>query len=241
MMAVLSKESVPSGLLTAFESLATQGKIRSDMTQPGHHDGWGLVSYFREGFPQYLAREPHSVLQDSEHLKKGADYLEKSQCKVALLHFRKITVGDPSISNTHPFLHQQWAFAHNGTLYHHEKIPLENLEPAGTTDSERLFLYLMETMAGLGKDSENEEKRLSALKESVEKVKRKVRYSSLTFLLTNGKSIYICRDSDAQYEDYYTLYTATIGNSTIIASEPLPKIGFGWELVPNGTILKVSN
>ena len=127
MMGVCSKDFVKSSYILPFETLAVNGKIRCDMKEPGHHDGWGMVSYFREGFPEYLEREPHSVTLDSKNFKNSAQVIEEQKSKVALIHFRKISVGEPLISNTHPFLCKKWAFCHNGTIYESEKIILKHL------------------------------------------------------------------------------------------------------------------
>ena len=75
MIIVGSKDFVKSDFILPFENLAINGNIRCDMKEAGHHDGWGMVSYFKENFPEYLEREPHSVTLDSEHFKKGAKFI----------------------------------------------------------------------------------------------------------------------------------------------------------------------
>lgn len=232
MVAVQSKSSVKADWLLAFEPLAVHGKLRCDMSVPGHGDGWGMVSYFKENFPEYLAREPHSETEDSEVYKKGAQFLEQSKAKVAMIHFRKISVGQPAISNTHPFLYKQWSFCHNGTIYDSEKISLVSLKPSGSTDSERFFLYLMEHL-----DPQNH---LKSIKKSVQQIKKNFKYTSLTFLLTDGKTIYAYRDCDPQYDDYYTLYNAKINGGEIICSEPLPAITNQWQVLKNETFLTIA-
>lgn len=224
-MGIISKDFVRSEWILPFENLAVNGKIRSDMTEPGHHDGWGMVSYFRKDFPGYIERRPHSVTKDTEYFRKGTQRLQESRSKTALIHFRKISVGEPVISNTHPFLCQQWAFAHNGTIFDGERIPLRNLKPSGTTDSERFFLYLIEQIAQTNQESKNH---TTVLKEAIEKIKKNFKHTSLTFLLTDGNSIYAYRECDPQYEDYYTLCTTQIAAATLFCSEPMPLADAKW-------------
>ncbi len=228
MMAVGSKVSVKADWIVQFESLAAQGKTRCDMPEPGHHDGWGMVSYFRENFPEYLGREPHSATEDDAAYKKGAQFIEQSKCKSAMVHFRKISVGKPAISNTHPFLYKEWAFCHNGTIFDSDQIPLAQLKPGGVTDSERFFLYLMEHLDP--KDPRG------SIKKSILEIKKKFKYTSLTFLLTDGKTLYAYRDCDPQYDDYYTLHTALADGSRIFSSEPLAKIP-SWKALKNAELL----
>ena len=231
MMAVIAKDQIKQEWISPCEDLAVHGKTRSDMPEPGHHDGWGLVAYVRKDFPEYLEREPHSVTQDIGHFKKAAAAIQDTNAKAAMLHFRKISVGEPKISNTHPFVYKEWSFCHNGTIFDSDKIPLKTLKPGGGTDSERFFLYLMENL-----DPANIEKSLGAV---IWRIKSDFKYTSLTFLLSNGKSIYAYRECDPQYADYYTLYATTLNGSRIVASEPLSKISSRWEAVPNGSLIEL--
>ena len=232
MMAAVTKNYIKREWIEPFWDLAVRGKTRSDMPEPGHHDGWGLVAYFREDFPEYLEREPHSVTKDPEHFKNGAAAIEESKSKVAMLHFRKISVGKPQISNTHPFLYQEWSFCHNGTIFDSDKIPLERLKPGGATDSERFFLYMMEHL-----DPKNP---YESIQNAAQDIKKNFKTTSLTFLLSNGKTIYAYRDFDPQYGDYYTLFTAKADGSRIIASESEPRVASSWEPLQNGTLLALN-
>lgn len=233
MIGIASKDFIRSEWLLLFESLAVCGKIRNDMKEPGHHDGWGMVSYFKKNFPEYLERQPHSVTQDSELFENGAKLIEQSKCKIAIAHFRKISVGKPMISNTHPFLYKEWAFCHNGTIFEHEKIPLQKLRPSGTTDSERFFLYLVEQIQNV-----SQKDRTTSLKQAIEKVKKNLTYTSLTFLLTDGESIYAYRECDPQYADYYTLFSTKVNHGTICSSEPLKLLGNEkWKSLENGVLV----
>ena len=240
MIAAISKKGVKADWILAFEPLAKSGKLRCDMDpkQPGHGDGWGLVAYLRPHFPEYLDREPHSAVQDPENFKRGARLIEHEQSPVAIAHFRKISVGKPAISNTHPFLHGPWAFCHNGTIYESDKIPLKKYTPGGGTDSERFFLYLVEHLEESKADLADPKQVASELKKILARFKQDFKYSSLTFLLSDGKTIYAYRESgEKEFDEYYTLYTTQADGGNIVASEPLKKISSKWEPLPNDQLV----
>lgn len=236
MMGVQSNNLIKADWILPFERLAIDGKIRSDMNEPGHHDGWGMVSYFRNKFPEYIEREPHSVTQDQEHFKNGSKLIERSKCRMALIHFRKISVGKPMISNTHPFLYKEWAFCHNGTIFDSEKIPLLNLKPSGTTDSERFFLYIMEKLDKIGQDFKL---RSVEMKKTIDEIMSKFEHTSLTFLLTNGETIYAYRECDPKYQDYYTLYTTQTDGGSIVSSETFPQLSKQWTAMGNDSLVVI--
>lgn len=232
MFAAVSKNVIQRGWIEPVENLAVNGKTRSDMPEPGHHDGWGMVAYFKEKFPQYLQRQPHSVTKDTEHFRNSAAAVQEGKSKAVLIHFRKISVGQPQISNTHPFLYKEWSFCHNGTIFDSDQIPLKTLQPAGATDSERFFLYIMEHL-----DPKNH---LKSIQAAVDEFKKKFKYTSLTFLLTDGKTLYACRDCDPQYDDYYTLFSAKMNGCHVVVSEPLTQVSPFWKPLPNGSLIALN-
>ncbi len=70
---------------------------------------------------------------------------------------RAATVGRVSEANTHPFTHGAWSFAHNGTIHDFEHVRTR-LDiggfgpPTGETDSESVFLWLLNKMSDYGLD-----------------------------------------------------------------------------------------
>ena len=230
MIAALSSKPLRSESLKPFEILAAKGKIRSDMTEPGHCDGWGMTAYLKEDVPEYIERQPTALPGDSDLFHKALQWMETSGVRNAMIHLRKSTEGAKSISNTHPFLHGRWSFCHNGTIYDSGRIPLQKLATSGTTDSERFFLYLMENLSRF----------LPAewsLRKSIARVKKMVSYSSLTFLLSDGSKLYAYRDCDPRFEEYYTLYSSRTPDGQFVCSEPLPSVSRAWESLPNGTLI----
>ncbi len=229
MIAALSPNPLPAECLRAFEILATNGKIRSDMSETGHHDGWGMTAYLKPNFPEYIERQPHSLTNDAAIFQKATKWIEEVGIKLVMVHLRKSTEGAKTISNTHPFLFQEWSFCHNGTIFDSEKIELRRLKPTGSTDSERFFLYLMENLSRFFSVERS-------LKKSIGEFKKKFKYSSISFLLSNGKKLYAYRDCDPKFGDYYTLYTTKINGGQWVCSEPLPSLSRDWTSLPNGTL-----
>jgi glutamine amidotransferase len=67
-----------------------------------------------------------------------------------IAHIRKATKGSVALENTHPFVRELWGrywiFAHNGTLEDFSPKLEGFFRPVGTTDSERAFCYMLETL-----------------------------------------------------------------------------------------------
>jgi glutamine amidotransferase len=68
-----------------------------------------------------------------------------------LAHIRKATQGARSVENCHPFRRdwagRTWVFAHNGDLQDFHPALDGSFTPAGQTDSERAFCWLMQKLA----------------------------------------------------------------------------------------------
>ena len=109
---------------------------------------------------------------------------------VGIIHARKASWMKSTILCTHPFVRKFYCFAHNGKIEDFKE----------KCDSWEFFkLILREGMNGL---------------KSIKKA------TSLTFLLTRGKSLTATRYS-LKNEDYYTLYEGRLGHAVVISSEDL--------------------
>jgi predicted glutamine amidotransferase len=116
-----------------------QQQVFTDMARL-HRDGWGTAWLDAAGRVQRHVR-PSSGVGDPEL----ADTLAAGPSKARIVHLRLATEGLAcSTENTHPFLADGMAFAHNGSM--EPTGPIERLIGAeqlasleGTTDSERYF------------------------------------------------------------------------------------------------------
>lgn len=124
-------------------------------------------------------------------------------------------------------------FAHNGTIYDYKNL-LKNIKPKNNShfnslDSEVFFLYIMNFISsGL----EN------AFKKSVSQIIKNNKHSSLTCIFTDGHTLYAYREY-SKSPDYYTLYSAKLGNSGIISSEPVSQ-KLKWEILRKEKLFRMN-
>ncbi len=207
---------------------------------PGHFDGWG-VSGFSSGRAVYFGRMAQSAAESEKEYKLAGDRASKADGASLIGHFRKATGGELTISNTHPFHYRDWIFAHNGTIFGAAaSFPLIEAEPQGQTDSERFFLWLWEHIHA-------EIDPTTALVALLKKSREQLVFTSLNFLMSDGVHLWAYRDfgdkrlekgeTVKDREDYYTLYSANVGTSTVICSEPLTALSQNWKPIPERTLV----
>jgi glutamine amidotransferase len=112
-----------------------------------HPDGWG-IAHLHLGGEMKLFREvapAHGSGRFREHARAV-------RSEVVVAHVRKASVGGNLLRNTHPFTHDGWVFAHNGTIrrFSERRGAFERrIDPAlrrqltGDTDSERCFFMFL--------------------------------------------------------------------------------------------------
>jgi predicted glutamine amidotransferase len=229
--------------LKAFYPLCKEGCVKKGM-EPGHFDGWG-VSGFSGGRAVYFARLAQSAAQSEREYQQAAERAAKADGPCLIAHFRKATGGDLTVSNTHPFHYRDWIFAHNGTLFGASaSLPLVEAMPQGQTDSERFFLWLWEQIHAEMDPS-------AALAALLKKSRDNFVFTSLNFLMSDGEHLWAYRDfgdkrlekgeSVQDRENYYTLYSASVGASSVICSEPLTTLTKNWEPIPPRTLMCFSS
>ncbi len=159
-----------------------------------HTNGWGIATY-KDGLPS-VERKAWAAYQ-GEAFEKAAGHIYS---KTVLAHIRRATIGAPSISNTHPFVSDQWTFIHNGTVpgFQNFKSQLideidERYRPKilGETDSEHVF-YLFLTNCRRHKNRTI----IDNLKKTVQKIHQWSRdvapgaKMGLNMLISDGRNIY---------------------------------------------------
>ncbi len=135
---------VECSLVYAQNALMEQSK--RDQAGMVHAHGWG-VAESPDGYP--VVEKQAWAAWHGEHFKKRAS---RVYARTVIAHVRRATVGEPSLENTHPFVHGRWMFAHNGTVPNFEQVraylldatdPLHRTEIRGRTDSEHIFRFLL--------------------------------------------------------------------------------------------------
>ena len=111
-----------------------------------HAHGWGVATY-EDHLP--LVEKEAWAAYHGEHFHRAA---ARIYARTVLAHVRRATVGLAIPDNTHPFVHDTIAFAHNGTVPQFQALRPRFLdamsEPQraalrGTTDTEHVFRLLM--------------------------------------------------------------------------------------------------
>ncbi|MEZ0344967.1 MAG: class II glutamine amidotransferase [Infirmifilum sp.] len=197
-----------------------------------HKDGWGVAWTSNTGWE--LHKEP-IPLYTSENARK---LIPEIRTMLLIAHIRKASQGEVSYKNTHPFLYDTWAFAHNGTINSYESL-LELLGEkasrlAGNTDSEAFFHLLLSNIEALGDTVEGVKKTISQLEG--------IGYTSLNSVFSDGSQLYALNLFKSQDTEYYTMYMGwfMIGGVELVAvaSEPLGDIE-GWVPIGNGKLLVI--
>ena len=225
MLGIISRKPIPSKYLRDFRVLAEVGKVPKGAKEPGHKDGWGIVYYDGEA-PMYLGVQPSNALQDEKYDVAMEKLEETKMPGVLIAHLRKRSVGTVSLENTLPFINGKWCFAHNGTIYNFHR------EGEDATDSKRFFRSLIQEMESSNNGLED------AIRRVVTDIRTNYKYSSLTFLLSDGNKLYAYRDfSRPKDEDYYGLMYAEDDQMVLFTQERMWQKD--WTTVSNKCLVVV--
>lgn len=140
---------IECSLVEAQNALVVQSD--RDLRGVRNADGWGIADW--RGSRPYLSRNTDPAFADG----KFARVASSISSEAVIAHVRRATVGNVGLSNTHPFTHGPWGFAHNGTLTSFEHVATHldtggQGPPAGDTDSELVFLWMLNRMHEYGLD-----------------------------------------------------------------------------------------
>ncbi|MBQ9058053.1 MAG: class II glutamine amidotransferase [Atopobiaceae bacterium] len=197
-----------------------------------HPHGWGLC--WHEGPDMELTRlfkEPVTAVE-SAYL----DYLLNMgvESKLLIAHIRNATRGIVSYGNTHPFIAndssgRQWVLCHNGTVFDNRLLEAFEEVQLGTTDSERIMLYLIDAIdraqAECG-SSLDETTRFELLSQQMERLSPD---NKLNLAFDDGEFLYIHTNTEQP-----TLYVRETVDKVLVCSRPL---GEGWHEVERGRLI----
>ncbi len=131
----------PATINFSLEGFRARGGLTDE-----HKDGWGIAFFEERGCRIYLDHQPAANSPLLDDIKA-----QQIKSHVILAHIRKATFGDVSLRNCHPFQRelwgQTWVFSHNGDLHGFHPPLTGRYTPAGETDSEHAFCYLLERLA----------------------------------------------------------------------------------------------
>lgn len=242
MFAYIGEKTSPTyaGAIAEFSKLAVSGCVPCG-APAGHKDGWGTASWTKdtESFHRSILPANDDLLM--RHTLTG----DVSQGHI-IIHLRKASIGEISLSNTHPFMHSGVAFCHNGSIKTFPKNSVfgNNLIlREGQTDSEIFFLRILSRVPGLIIGNVKLEEIRDALNGEVSEIKNTADWTSLTCFISSSDGIVLNylwneqypRAKELKMQDYYTFYVGMKGSEIILCSEKLPLDGFVWEKLENNT------
>jgi predicted glutamine amidotransferase len=213
-----------------------------------HGDGWGMAWY--EDAEPAIRKSP--VRADAE--PEFGQLARQALGGLGLVHLRWATPGLSVIdSNTHPFRHGQYVFAHNGAIHPQDRLPsmlpgeLER-DLGGTTDSERYFLLIMSRLAARDGDV------VGAIADAAADIDRRFQPNSLNAILLSPDKLYavcwyyperipaaklreigLCRPDEI--DAYFDLAYQATGEAVVVASSGWPQPG--WTPLENRHVLVV--
>ena len=185
--------------------------------------GWGIASWDEKGTVT-LIKEP----SNSAGSGKIAELLSSDlTCRGMFAHIRRATIGHVEYENTHPFTGtdangRTWTLVHNGTIFESDDLlPYADVQE-GETDSERLFLYILDQYDGVTEENERFE-----LMESI--VERLSAGNKLNLLIFDGENLYIHKNEAG------TMFRKICNGYVYFATKPLDS--GDWEEVPINRLL----
>lgn len=175
--------NAPSAVTFSFTGLSARGG------QTGEHaDGYGLAFHDDKVCRHFIdeGRASDSAL---------AGFLRQHpiRARTVLAHIRKATQGAVQLSNCHPFVREwqgrHWSFCHNGDLKDFRPRLNGSYLPAGSTDSEHAFCWLLQELRRgfRGRRAPSWQALAPAIAELAEQIARHGRFN---FLLSDGQALY---------------------------------------------------
>ncbi len=224
-------------LVDSFKALAHSGAVLPK-SSPGHQDGWGMAIYSNDDSKILNHKSISSAHLDNTYA--GDLFFKDRIPQSGLMHLRKKTVGEILLENSHPFIHNQCSFIHNGTISQREVYPSLASLCNGVTDSERVFRRFLEIK------NNTQLSTIDAFIQTLNEVRNlHPEHSALNSILHDGSQIIVSRSinmdnknySEEELLNYYTLYISkSKDGSIIISSEILPHNELTHTLLPNHSI-----
>lgn len=156
---------------------------------------WGIGYYNKTG-DAVLERVPMFKLDEQDAVSREV------QSNLILANVRFATQGERKIENTHPFKHEKWLFAHRGNIdnveYIEEFLDLKSI--SGDTDSERFFHLTLRNIEYTDGDV------IEGIRKTVNWIKDNCSFTSLNFIMSDGRRIYAFRYPTQLVSFYRIMY-----------------------------------
>ena len=220
-----------------------------------HKDGFGMA--YKDGDEWIVYKSLHNPIS-----KLYDDFNAIHKSNLVIIHLRhnchletkcNISTGRKSLENTHPFVHDNYTFSHNGNINDFETCKkslrkyisdelFSNIQ--GETDSEWIFYMFLTLLKDVPENHLRNMKKLhSVLIRLIHILKKECQEFTANFILSNGEfsmiTRYIHYDATKYTEPQYpnSLYYDTTGG-IIVTSEPITR---NYKLVPENTAIYVDH
>lgn len=212
----------PRGYLSSFYSHSSR-----------HPHGWGImrcqkgkVNIVKEAVCALNSNIIDKIVQETEPQTN------------MLAHIRLATIGGTKYNNCHPFSDfdscgRRWTMIHNGTIYSGAQLTKYLSKQIGDTDSERIFLYLLDEInkaISLNNAPLSAEQRCKVVSSIAAALSPR---NKLNLMIYDGEILYIHKNMKD------TLVYKELDNGYVISTQPLDD-GY-WQQVPMTQVFAFKN
>ena len=195
-----------------YELLEAENALTHQARAAG--SGFGVAAYLNAGGSQPKCR----------HFTDAADGLPEAaelRGRIFNVHLRRASIGASAAENTHPFCLGNYSFAHSGTILDVARLREPGVAPpAGATDSEQWFRYLMRDF--------DPDRVIDCLRRAVVAVIDHSQFTALNFLFSDGERLYAYRLGP------FELHWRSERGRLLVATEGLDQ---GWHSVQQDVVL----
>lgn len=238
MLAYSGAISNADSTLREFRQLAERGMAPAGESL-GHKDGWGIVCY-ANGLPKEIGKLAANAATDELYVN-ALNKASSLRPSVLLAHLRKASPGVAiSLENTQPLQHSPWSFAHNGTIW-----SPSFMRGDGSSDS----MIFFEKLLGNIQDRSDSDKMNQRILKAVVKLRGIIldhpdsegrTYTSITFILSDGTSLWVLRDyNDSSDDKYYTMHYLQSAGCILFCQEKI--IPGNWKSLDNKSMAIVDS
>ena len=180
-----------------------------------HCNGWGMVLFDKEPFR--FIKEPIKASSSNRLRSLIGNDIVSSNC---IAHIRQATIGEVNDDNTHPFsmtdnTDRRWIFMHNGSIFESDVLSPYQYIQKGSTDSERIFLYMIDEINRLYDENQSVED--VDRFELIDRIIREVVLpdNKVNLILYDGEYMYVHKNEEN------TLYVKELDGGIILSTQPL--------------------
>lgn len=232
------------GVEKMCELFGRSGKTDEDVTDvlknfyshcKNHPHGWGLACWNNDNHSKVFKNSVKA--DDDPNLQSILE--NKVDAKTVLAHIRYATIGSISVNNSHPFtkrdiLGRDWTLIHNGTIFSGMKLIGYSKKQLGQTDSERVFLYLIDEINKTVVQKERDLLQSERIKVVDTVVRDIAPRNKLNLIIYDGDIMYVHTNMKN------TLYMLNKEDNYLFATVPLTN-DIGWQNVPMTRLLAYQN